>query len=472
MTFVSTEFLILFLITAIVFFKCKGNLSKQFLLLTASYFFYAWWDIRFLLLLIFQTYVCYSFAIKTAREDSEHIRKRYCYIGVAISLLILFFFKYFNFFKDSIENLFHLERTETLYIILPIGISFYTFQSISYLIDVYRRKIKAREEYIKVALYISFFPQLVAGPIVRAADFLPQCDEEHWIKRENAEEALQIFLFGLFKKVVIADRLAVCVDSVFAFPDAYDTASIICAFFSYSIQIYCDFSGYSDMAIAIAKFFGYNLCKNFDVPYISRNPSEFWKRWHISLSSWLMDYLYIPLGGNRKGRCRTYINLLLTMILGGLWHGASWNFVIWGFLHGIALIIHKLYGQWKQKYNSRYRNRYISYVTTSISIILNYCFVSICWIFFRTQNLADAIIILKRIVHMSEGIHYIYIYSIIYAIFIFVGHLAAIKYNFGHGYYPTAELSKFRNKFLFCLLIWLVIIFSYDGNNAFIYFQF
>lgn len=232
MTFVSTEFLILFLITAIVFFKCKGNLSKQFLLLTASYFFYAWWDIRFLLLLIFQTYVCYSFAIKTAREDSEHIRKRYCYIGVAISLLILFFFKYFNFFKDSIENLFHLERTETLYIILPIGISFYTFQSISYLIDVYRRKIKAREEYIKVALYISFFPQLVAGPIVRAADFLPQCDEEHWIKRENAEEALQIFLFGLFKKVVIADRLAVCVDSVFAFPDAYDTASIICAFFS------------------------------------------------------------------------------------------------------------------------------------------------------------------------------------------------------------------------------------------------
>ncbi len=472
MTFVSIEFLVLFLFTALIFYRCNGNKPKQILLLGVSYIFYAWWDVRFLLLLIIQTYICYFLAAKIQQESRNSIRKRYCIVGVIISLLILGFFKYYNFFMETLKNVFQLKRTEVIYIILPIGISFYTFQAISYLIDVYRMKIEAREEYIKVALYISFFPQLVAGPIVRAEDFLPQCDEEHWIKKKNVEVALQIFLFGLFKKVVIADRLAVCVDSVFAVPNAYDTVSVIMAVFSYSIQIYCDFSGYSDMAIAIARFFGYDLCKNFDVPYISRNPSEFWKRWHISLSSWLLDYLYIPLGGNRKGRCRTYINLIFTMILGGLWHGASWHFVIWGGLHGIALAVHKLFREWKSKRCHIFQNKWVSYMSSTISMIMTYCFVTICWIFFRTQDLTTAYMILKRMFHLYNGIHYIYIFSVVYGLLVFGVHMIVLKRNSGNGYYPIIDLSKFRNKFLLCLLIWIIVIFSYDGDNAFIYFQF
>lgn len=472
MTFVSIEFVILFLLTAATFYLCKGNRSKQFLLLAASYIFYAYWDVRLLLLLVFQTYVCYYLAMKIAREDRENVRKRYCVAGIIISLTVLGFFKYFNFFMETVEGLFHLEKMGAFYIVLPIGISFYTFQAMSYLIDVFRGRIEAREEYRKVAFYISFFPQLVAGPIVRAVDFLPQCDEEHWIIRENVEEALQIFLFGLFKKVVIADRLAVCVDAVFAIPEAYDTVSILLAVISYSIQIYCDFSGYSDMAIGIAKFFGYDLCKNFDVPYISRNPSEFWKRWHVSLSSWLQDYLYIPMGGNRKGKYRTYINLFFTMVLGGLWHGASWNFVLWGSLHGLALVAHKLFIKWKEEHFFRSQSKIISSIVVAISVTTTYCFVAICWIFFRAQDIESASIILWRLFHLSDGIHYIYVFSIIYAVVVFAIHIIILKFKSGHGYYPIVNLSQFHNKLLLCLFVWVIIIFSYDGDNAFIYFQF
>lgn len=338
--------------------------------------------------------------------------------------------------------------------------------------ESYRRKIEAREEYTKVALYISFFPQLVAGPIVRAADILPQCDEERWIKKENVEAAVQIFLFGLFKKTVIADRLAVCVDAVFAMPGQYDTVSVILAVISYSIQIYCDFSGYSDMAIGIAKFFGYDLCRNFDMPYLSQNPSEFWKRWHISLSSWLQDYLYIPLGGNRKGRYRTYFNLFTTMLLGGLWHGASWHFVVWGGLHGLALVVHKVFTRRKSRGSLENKGVLCRFAVRVISIMITYCFVSLCWIFFRAQDLKSAFMILWRMSHFCGGIHYVYIFTIIYLGFMIAVSIVAVKCNEGHGFYPVVDLSKFHNKLGLCLFVWAIVIFSYDGDNAFIYFQF
>lgn len=469
MTFVSVEFVILFLITLFGFARCKDKKQKQIILLIASYIFYAYWDIRFLGLLIVETYICFYLAKKIKRTENTERRKKYCTLGVVVSLVILGFFKYFNFFIENIQDVFRLERVDALYIVLPVGISFYTFQAMSYLIDVYRGDIEARDEFTTVSLYISFFPQLVAGPIVRAADFLPQCDREHCIKRENIEEAIQIFVFGLLKKVVVADRLAVCVDTVFATPEAYSALSIIFAVMSYSVQIYCDFSGYSDMAIGIAKIFDYDLCKNFNVPYISKNPTEFWRRWHISLSTWLKDYLYIPLGGNRRGKYRTYINLLLTMVLGGLWHGASWNFVIWGTLHGVALVLHKCFLQLKKRINVVIKNKAINDILTVISMIVTYVFVCICWIFFRTDNVADAIGILARVLTWDSGVHYIFVYSVMYIVGTLVCHVYALLKHNGEGIYPMIKLDKFRNKLVLCLILWIIVIFSYDGDNAFIF---
>lgn len=472
MTFVSMEFAILFAITALSFQLCKKEKSRQWVLLLASYLFYAYWDIRFLGLLLFQSYISYALAKKIAKTSVERLRKRYCVIGVFVSLLILGVFKYFNFFMENMQALLGNKEWDALYIILPVGISFYTFQALSYLIDVYRNNLDARKDFFTVSLYVSFFPQLVAGPIVRATDFLKQCDQEHFIKKENVESAIQIFLFGLMKKVVIADRLAVCVDAVFRVPQAYDSPTVICAVIAYSIQIYCDFSGYSDMAIGIAKFFDFDLCKNFNVPYISKNPTEFWKRWHISLSSWLKDYLYISLGGNRKGKVRTYLNLLITMILGGLWHGASWNFVIWGTMHGVALIVHKLFQQMKIRYHVSVQGKLIRRFVDFVSIIATYIFVSVCWVFFRSKDMHSAFLIIKKMFIWDGGLHYIYIFTIIYTLFVLAGHVYALCFQKGKGVYPVIKLDTFWNKLLLCLFFWFIIVFSYDGNNAFIYFQF
>lgn len=328
MNFVSLSFgvylcIIIFLISKTVTIK-----QQRYILLFFSLLFYSWWDIRFTILLLFAIGVSYACTLGMVHNEVK--RKKYCYAGVIVLLGILGVFKYYNFFVDSFCNVFQVSRPMSIKIVLPVGISFYTFQAISYIVDVYNGNILPTNDFSKVALYISFFPQLVAGPIVRAKDFMKQLEVFHPIEKENLLEGIQIFLFGLAKKIVIADRMAVCVDAVFSAPTQYNAVSLICAVITYSIQIYCDFSGYSDMAIGIAKMLGYELCKNFNVPYISKNPTEFWKRWHISLSSWLRDYIYIPLGGNRKGRIRQYANLCITMLLGGLWHGANWTFIVWG----------------------------------------------------------------------------------------------------------------------------------------------
>ena len=466
MTFVSIPFVILFIITALLIWKVKSLQGRQVILLIASYIFYAYWDVRFLLLLIGQTYISFALAKLIARTRDERIRKRYCATGVVISLCILGFFKYFNFFRDSLLVFTNGSRRAMWSIILPIGISFYTFQAMSYLIDVYRKKVTAREHFITVSLYISFFPQLVAGPIVRASDFLPQLDENHDITFENVEKAIQIFVIGLFKKIVIADRLAVCVDAVFAAPVAYDGISIVLAVFSYAMQIYCDFSGYSDMAIGVAKFFGYDLCKNFDLPYFSQNPTEFWKRWHISLSSLLQDYLYIPLGGNRKGKVRTYINLMFTMLLGGLWHGANWTFVVWGALHGCALMIHKLIRTGKRSISNNLNSK------KCLNMLINFVFICICLIFFRAETIENATLIIQRIFTGASGIHYVYIYTIIYGVLLFIVQLFMYVKNNGHAQYPKFSLTTWKGKFALCMMAWIIFLFAYGGETAFVYFQF
>lgn len=472
MTFISVEFLILFIVTALLFWRCKTERQRQWILLLSSYVFYAYWDIRFWGLLLLQTFISYILAKKIEQTSDVIFKKKYCVIGVICSLSILAFFKYFNFFLESAQAVLGFSKGSPLQIILPVGISFYTFQAMSYLIDVYRNKVTARKDFFTISLYISFFPQLVAGPIVKAEDFLKECEREHYIKWSNVEKAITIFLFGLTKKVVIADRLAVCVDAVFKAPEAYNTASIACAVIAYSIQIYCDFSGYSDMAIGLAKFFDFDLCRNFNMPYISKNPTEFWKRWHISLSTWLKEYLYISLGGNRLGTCRTYMNLLLTMVLGGLWHGASWNFVIWGTLHGVALIIHKMFLKIKKEHGWYLKNKFVKVFTDAVSIIATYLFACVCWVFFRASDFETAFIILQRLFIWHGGLNYIFSFTILYAWVILAAHVYGLCSKKGEGVYPVITLNTLLNRIVLCLWIWIIVIFSYNGDNAFIYFQF
>ena len=385
-------------------------------------------------------------------------------------LVVLGVFKYFNFFVKSFTDLLGMENPGALAIILPVGISFYTFQSMSYTIDVMRGQIKSHS-FLNVALYVAFFPQLVAGPIVKASDFIPQLEKDHMLTKADFLEGIQIFSIGLFKKMVIADNLSVFVDDVFAKPMAFSSVSVILAVISYSIQIYCDFSGYSDMAIGVAKCLGYNFERNFNVPYISKNVSEFWKRWHISLSTWLQQYLYISLGGNRKGVARTYINLLLTMVLGGLWHGASYNFIIWGLLHGLALCVHKLWMKVKKPWKS-------NWFTTLVSMLGTYIFVCICWVFFRAENLSLALSVIGKMFIWTPGIVQIFSWTIFALTVMLLTHSVVLirqrKRDLpkAEGYYPLVNLSTIKGQTLFFIFLGLILCLAYANSNPFIYFQF
>ncbi len=480
MVFNSFAFLILFsatcicvALTALPAVKKMGtkrvSMLRHVILLIASYIFYGWWDWRFTFLMLTLTAIAYFCSLQLKKTG----KKLYLYIAVIFPLLVLGIFKYFNFFLDSFAAAFNIERMGSLNIILPVGISFYTFQSLSYTIDVYRGSVAAERSFLKVALYIAFFPQLVAGPIVKANDFIPQLHEDRNISLAGLEKGLQIFVIGLFKKIVIADNISLFVDSVFALPGEHHAISLIFAVIGYSIQIYCDFSGYSDMAIGCAKCLGYDLNKNFDLPYISKNVSEFWKRWHISLSTWLMEYLYFPLGGNRRGKIRTYINLFLTMLIGGLWHGASWTFVAWGALHGIALCVHKIW----MKLSGHGKDYRGSTLGCCISAIITYAFVLLCWIFFRAPSFSIAWDVIRGIFSWQSGIIYISTWCIFGIVILAVATLAAAirsakEKKIISGFYPSLNLSTIPGLTLFLVIFGLALGLAYTGNNQFIYFQF
>ena len=482
MTFSSITYLIFF--TIICLFLVVTNLLKKFLklekvlairhifLLAASYVFYGWWDYRFCFLMLILTAVSYFTAIIISKRNK--FRKFAFICGVAVPLVILGIFKYFNFFIQSFADLFNISSISALSIILPVGISFYTFQSLSYTIDVSRGKVECQKSFVSLALYIAFFPQLVAGPIVKASDFLPQLKEDRSINLKNLEEGVQIFLLGLLKKLVIADHLSVFVDDVFAKPMAFSGGTVLLAVISYSIQIYFDFSGYSDMAIGSAKCIGFDLNRNFDLPYISKNVSEFWKRWHISLSSWLQEYLYIPLGGNRKGTVRTYINLILTMLLGGLWHGANWTFVLWGLFHGVGLCIHKVYCRLRhitKKHSG-------SLPAKIISAIFTYLFVCIGWVLFRAESIADAQLVLKAIFTMQSGISqpFIWSFAAIGCLITGTAFMAFKSHRLNekgiHSHYLKLPLDKVWGLAVFILFVMLAAGLAYTQSNPFIYFQF
>jgi alginate O-acetyltransferase complex protein AlgI len=347
MLFCSLEFVVFFAVVFVSYWAIPHHRLRVWLLLAASYYFYASWN-KWLALIIFgSTTLDYFVARAIGASASPRARKALVLLSVTANLGLLCYFKYANFFLASLgaalKALGAQASLPVLSVILPIGISFYTFEAINYIVDVYRGIVKPERNLGNFLLFILFFPHLVAGPIVRARDFLPQVRRRKRFSWVRLEVGLGLFLLGLIKKFVIADRMAFYADPVFAQPASYACSVAWLAVVAYSIQIYGDFSGYTDMALGTAHLLGYHLAPNFNMPYLARNVSEFWRRWHISLSSWLRDYLFVPLGGSRGGRWRTARNLMITMALGGLWHGASWNFVLWGLLHGALLVLHRAF---------------------------------------------------------------------------------------------------------------------------------
>ena len=368
----------------------RENGRRKLFLLLASWFFYAQWDWRFVALLIVSAILNWGVAALIARQTDK--RSGWLVgLGVAVNLLILGFFKYYGFFIEQAGDLlaqFGWERDlPLLQIVLPVGISFFTFQGISYVVDVHRGKTPAAKSLLDVMLLMSFFPHLVAGPIVRASDLLPQFDRTPRLTREMATHGLLLIVWGLFKKTVIASEISVnLVDPVFFDPSAYGAVDIAAAVYGYAVQIYCDFSAYSDMAIGIAALLGYSFPRNFDQPYRASSIQAFWRRWHISLSSWLRDYLYVPLGGGRRGLAMSCVNVMITMLLGGLWHGAAWTFVAWGGLHGGAQVVERL-GR------AVFGDRRV--IPAWLGVLITFHIVCLGWILFRAETFDMAVAVLQ-----------------------------------------------------------------------------
>jgi len=405
MLFNSFHFVVFLLITLTVYWALPWLLVRRAVLLLASAAFYAFWDYRFLALLGYVTLTAYV-AARAVHAWPQH-GKRIVGFTVFLQLGQLAIFKYTNFLLASVADLAHLTGSSwgppRLEILLPIGVSFYTFHGISYVVDVYRGKLARPLGLSVVALYIVFFPQLVAGPIVRADVFIPQTERPARLDARDLLTAIKLIVIGLVCKGVFADRLGPLVDAVFKAPAKFDNATLSQAALGFYAQIYFDFVGYSTMAIGISRLFGFKLPRNFDFPYRSTSITEFWRRWHISLSSWLRDYLYIPLGGNRQGTLKQYRNLVLTMLLGGLWHGASYNFVLWGALHGLALAAHKLF---RSVLPHALTTGVARFLWVPVAWLATQAFVLVAWVPFRAATLADTSMMLKALTftRIDEGL--------------------------------------------------------------------
>ncbi|MCC5945467.1 MAG: MBOAT family protein [Bernardetiaceae bacterium] len=490
--FTQVFFWMLFAFVLLVyqFVRNRLTLRNTFLLVFSLYFYYLSSGFYFFLL-IFSTFVDYFLGEAIYKSNKDKHRKWYVAISVFVNLSVLAYFKYTFFFLGEVNhwfglsipvidylaafgNLFHPhEGFDTSSIFLPIGISFYTFQTISYSVDLYRRELKPVKNILDFAFYVSFFPQLVAGPIVRAAEFIPQIYEKYRLSRLEYQEALYLILVGLSKKIFISDYLSVnYVDRVFAEPVKYSGFENLMAVYAYAAQIYCDFSGYTDVAIGVALLLGFRLPLNFNSPYQSLDITDFWRRWHISLSSWLRDYLYIPLGGNRHGVGRTYLHLIITMLLGGLWHGAAWRFVIWGALHGGALALHKLWARYvpiSDKTKSTWAYRIIMGLIT-------FHFVCFCWIYFRAPDVATVNLMLSQMIFDFKWTYIPEIwagYSTVFWVIIlaYVTHLLpkAWKMQIQQTFGTLPDISK-------AIIITFILLILYQMRSAevqpFIYFQF
>lgn len=404
MLFTSLEFAWFFLIVFPIYWLLRHTALRLYFVLIASLWFYSSWNSALALVLVVSTTLDYWLALRMqAHPDAGH-RLFLLRLSLVMNLGLLCLFKYVDFLVGNFVGFLNATgltqwTAPQLFLPNPIGISFYTFEAISYSVDVYRGTTAAEKRWSHLLFFITFFPHVVAGPIVRARAILPQIGRRiHW-SWSRCELGVFLFCLGLFKKLALADQAALLVDPVFARAGAYSSEAVLAAVLAYSLQLYCDFSGYTDMALGLAHLFGYRLGPNFNMPYLARNVAEFWRRWHISLSSWLRDYLYIPLGGNARGVARTNANLLTTMLLGGLWHGASWNFVIWGLLHGIFLIVHRFYAALVRRLGLRASHP----LWGLLSWALCFSCVTLAWVFFRAESLDSALLILRRLFVASPG---------------------------------------------------------------------
>lgn len=401
MLFTEPVFLPFFLLCFALRWSLRGWGTQKTFLWAASYVFYGAWDARFLLLLAGSTVVDYFVARNIEAATTEARRRAWVVVCLCSNLGLLTIFKYYNFFTSSAVTLlgvFGVEvPTPTLQVVLPVGLSFFTFQSISYVVDVYRRRLPVVRNFRDYALFVAFFPQLVAGPIMRAADYIPQLVTSSRLRDVDFRRHLAVFCLGYLKKTCFADNIAHVIDPVFAKPADYGAADVLLAGAGYSVQIYCDFSGYTDMAIAVAGLLGFTLCKNFDAPYFSRNIQEFWRRWHISLSTWLRDYLYISMGGGRVSEPKIYRNLIVTMLLGGLWHGANMTFVLWGLAHGLALAVTRAFSKTRAA---------AAWARVPGSGVISWCFtliwVVVLFMLFRCESVTSFVAMLRQVAHGGE----------------------------------------------------------------------
>ena len=403
MLFNSIDFAIFLpLVFVIYWFVANRNLKLQnALIVTASYLFYGWWDWRFLSLILFSTVLDYTIGINLGKSREERTRKLLLWSSILLNLGILGFFKYYNFFVDNFVAAFSFFggsiSPNSLNIILPVGISFYTFQTLSYTIDVYRNKLEPTKDFVAFAAFVSFFPQLVAGPIERATRLLPQFYVSRNFEYQRAVDGMRQILWGLFKKVVIADGCAEYANLIFGNSGEYSGSTLLLGAFFFTFQIYCDFSGYSDIAIGTARLFGFDLMRNFAYPYFSRDVAEFWRRWHISLSTWFRDYLYIPLGGSRGGTAKRIRNTFAIFIVSGFWHGANWTFIFWGALNAIYFLPLLLTDRNRNHLEIVAQGRVLPSVREGVNMVMTFLLMVMTWIFFRAEDLGHAFQIISEI---------------------------------------------------------------------------
>ena len=467
--FNSGFFLIFFLIFVLINTPLQTNkiLRNSWIVIASIYFYYKSSGYFFILMLATTIFV-FALALSMGRIESKTSRKFLSAFGIVVLLLLLSYYKYFNFIIESVNSIFEFGIT-THNIFLPLGISFYTFELISYLADVYTKKAEPEKNLLDFCFYVSFFPHLVAGPIVRPNELFPQIKNLHIPSKLEIGSGVFLLISGIVKKAIISDYISLnFVDRIFDNPTLYSGVENLLGVYGYTLQIYCDFSGYTDMALGIALLIGFKLPNNFNVPYISTSITEFWRRWHISLSSWLRDYLYIPLGGNRKGKFRQYLNLFLTMLLGGLWHGASWKFMFWGALHGLALAIEKLLEPITRNYPST--------VFKILGGIFTFHFVAFCWIFFRASSFEVAWSLINQIFINFSGYLFFEIVTSYKLVFIFV----ALGYTI--HFIPKKIDIKIENiiskmplliqAILVVLVLFVFIQVKSSAIQPFIYFQF
>ncbi len=481
MLFNSLDFLFFFPIVVIFYFLLPFKF-RWVLLLFASYYFYMCWKVEYIILIVMSTVIDYFVSIKMGKIPEKAERRKWLYLSLITNLGILFGFKYFTFFGDSVQLAFNQFNIfydfPKLNVLLPVGISFYTFQTLSYSIDVYNGKIQPEKHLGIFALYVTFFPQLVAGPIERPDRLIPQLKEKYNFDYKRVVTGLKMMLWGFFLKLVIADRLAPIVDVVYSNPQEMYGFQVILGTFFFSFQIFCDFAGYSIIARGAAWVMGYDLIENFRRPYLAKSIREFWQRWHISLSTWFRDYVYIPLGGNRVVKWRWYYNLFITFLVSGLWHGANWTFVWWGALHGFYLIFAIIFFKIANKIKSIIGLNKISIFKNAYEIFSTFVLVAFAWIFFRANNLEDAFTLIRNIFKISfaqldiDILPTVPFYKLGLA-FIFIFFMKFI--HFLEEHYNANPL--FSEKLLVRWVTYIVIILMLIGfgvftSNDFIYFQF